>query len=143
MSSGDGLRPPGSAEKSLAEIVNDVTSKASQLVREEIDLAKTEVTIKATRIGKGAAAGAIAGVIIVFALIYLFHALAYLFADLLGGTPTSVWLGYLIVFGILLVIAAIAGLLALRFIKKGSPPTPDLAIEEAKRTRAALEEARR
>ena len=142
MSSGDGVRPPGSAEKSLAEIVNDVTSKATQLVREEIDLAKTEVTIKATRIGKGAAAGAVAGVIAVFALIYLFHALAWLFAAIIGGT-NGIWLGYLIVFGILLVVAAIAGLLALRFIKRGTPPTPDLAIEEAKRTRAALEEARR
>jgi hypothetical protein len=38
-------------------------------------------------------------------------------------------------------IAAIAGLLALRFVKKGAPPTPDLAIEEAKETRAALEKA--
>ena len=46
-------------------------------------------------------------------------------------------------FGILLVVAAIAGVLALRFIKKGSPPTPDLAIEEAKRTKLAIEEARR
>ncbi len=144
MSRGDGVRPPASAEKSLGDVVNDVSSKASLLVREEIELAKTEVSVKAARLGKGAAAAAGAGLFGVFALIYLFHALAWLFADLIGGDDeTSIWLGYLIVFGILVILAAIAGLLGLRFIKKGSPPTPDLAIEEAKRTRAALEEARR
>ncbi len=142
MSRGDGVRPPASAEKSLGDVVNDVSSKASLLVREEIELAKTEVSVKAARLGKGAAAAAGAGLFGVFALIYLFHALAWLFADLIGG-ESGVWLGYLIVFGILLILAAIAGLLGLRFIKKGSPPTPDMAIEEAKRTRAALEEARR
>ena len=30
--------------------------------------------------------------------------------------------------------------MAFRLVKKGAPPTPDLAIEEAKRTRAALEQ---
>ncbi len=48
-----------------------------------------------------------------------------------------------IVAGILLLLAAIAGLLALRFFKKGSPPTPEYAIEEAQKTRAVIEEARR
>jgi hypothetical protein len=40
---------------------------------------------------------------------------------------------------VLLALAVLAGLLALRWIKGGSPPTPDLAIEEAKRTREELE----
>ena len=64
MSSGNGAPPPGTAEKSLGEIVNEVSEKATLLVREEIELAKAEVTTKATRIGKGVAAFGAAGFII-------------------------------------------------------------------------------
>lgn len=126
----------GSAEKSMGEIVAEVSEKASMLVRQEIELAKTEVGEKVAKLGKGAAVGAAAAVFLVFALIYLFHALAWLFTDLLNSDP---WAGYLIVFGILLLLGALAGLLAVRFLKRGAPPTPELAIEEAKKTRAALE----
>jgi hypothetical protein len=55
---------------------------------------------------------------------------------------TFIWPGYLIVTGILILLAAVAGLVALRFVRRGSPPTPQAAIEEAKITRQALEEAR-
>jgi hypothetical protein len=43
------------------------------------------------------------------------------------------------VFGLLVILAAIAGFVAYRFFKKGAPPTPDMAIEEAKLTRAQFE----
>ena len=60
-------------------------------------------------------------------------------ADLYGNGPSDIWLGYLSSFGVLVALAGLAGFLALRWIKRGSPPTPDLAIEEAKRTREELE----
>lgn len=128
--------PHGTAEKSLGEAVTDVTDKATLLIREEIELAKTEISEKVTSLAKGAGVAAAAGVFAVFALIYLLHALAWFFVDLLD--TDLIWLGYLIVFGILIVLTAIAGFIGLRWIKRGSPPTPDMAIEEAKRTRAAL-----
>jgi uncharacterized membrane protein YqjE len=139
MSDGNGY-PPGTAEKSLGEIVNELSEKASLLVREEIELAKAEVQQKVSRIMKGAALGALAGIFLVFMLIYLLHALSWLWVDLFNFN--AVWLGYAITTGILLVLGALAGLLAVRFFKKGTPPTPELAIEEAKKTRATLEEAR-
>ncbi len=139
MSDGNGY-PPGTAEKSLGEIVNEVSEKASLLVREEIELAKAEVQQKVSRIMKGAVLGALAGIFLVFMLIYLLHALSWFWVDLFNFN--AVWLGYAITTGILLVLGALAGLLALRFFKKGTPPTPELAIEEAKKTRATLEEAR-
>jgi hypothetical protein len=130
--------PNGStAEKSLGEVVNDVSTKASLLVREEIELAKTEVAEKAKSLGKGVGVGIGAGVMVVFALIYFFIALA-LFIDDLLNVQQAWWAGFAIVFGFLIILAAIAGLLGVRWIKKGSPPTPDLAIEEAKRTRAEI-----
>jgi uncharacterized membrane protein YqjE len=127
----------GTAEKSLGDVVGDVSTKASLLVREEIQLAKTEIAEKAKSLGKGVAVAIVAGVMALFALIYFFEALAWFFNDLLD-VGESLWIGFLIVFGILIVLAGVAGMLGLRWIKKGSPPTPDLAIEEAKRTRAEI-----
>jgi uncharacterized membrane protein YqjE len=131
---------PGSAEKSLGEIVNEISEKATLLVREEIELAKAEMQQKISRIAKGAALGAIGGVFLVFMLIYFLHALSWFWVDLFNFN--AVWLGYIITTGILLLLGALALLLAIRFFKRGTPPTPQLAIEEAKRTRQALEEAR-
>ena len=125
------------AEKSLGDVVNDVSTKASLLVREEIELAKIEIAEKAKSLGKGVAVAIVAGVMAVFALIYFFEALAWFFNDLLD-VGQSLWIGFLIVFGILIALAAVAGFLGIRWIKKGSPPTPNLAIEEAKRTRAEI-----
>ena len=132
--------PQGTAEKSLGETVSDVTDKATLLIREEIELAKTELAEKVTSLVKGSAVAIAAGIFAVFALIYLLHALAWFFVDLLD--TELIWLGYLIVFGILILLAGIAGFVGIRWIKKGAPPTPDMAIEEAKRTRAALGDGR-
>jgi hypothetical protein len=133
MSSGN-----GTAEKSLGDVVGDVSTKASLLVREEIELAKTEISEKVTALAKGSGVAIAAGVFAVFALIYFFEALAWFFNDLLETVNTSPWIGFLIVFGILIVLAGIAGLIGIRWIKRGAPPTPDMAIEEAKRTRAEI-----
>jgi protein-S-isoprenylcysteine O-methyltransferase Ste14 len=136
---GTGARPPGNADKQLGEIVNDVTSKATLLVKEEIELAKAEVTVKAKRLGIGAALIAVAGVFMFFFLIFFLHMLAHGFSNWFS---LEVWVGYGLVCVILLVFAAILGLVAMRSFKKGSPPVPEMAIEEAKKTRAVLEEAR-
>ncbi|MBA3301452.1 MAG: phage holin family protein [Thermoleophilaceae bacterium] len=133
--------PPGPADKSLGDIVQEVSEKAQLLVREEIELAKTEVITKATKLGKGAAIGAVAGVAAFFALIFFLQALAWFFNDLFN-VETSIWLGFLIVFLILVALGAIAGFVAYKFIQGGSPPTPDLAIEEAKLTQKTIEDAR-
>ena len=135
----NGTQPPDTAEKSLGEIVNEVTSKAQLLVREEIELARVELTQKATRLAKGAGFFAVAGVLAFFGLIFAFHFLAWGIANWAG---LQTWVGYVIVTGFLFILAGIAALLGLVFMKRGTPPTPELAIEEARKTRAALEEAR-
>jgi uncharacterized membrane protein YqjE len=140
MATGNGTTPPGTAEKSLGEIVNEVSEKATLLVREEIELARAEMQQKAMRLAKGAAFGAAAGVFLVFTLIYFLHALSWFWVDLFNWS--GIWLGYLVTTGILLLFGALAGGLAVRFFRKGAPPTPEMAIEEAKKTREALEEAR-
>ena len=132
--------PTNTTDKSLGDAVSEVTEKASLLVREEIELAKAEISAKVTKLGKGAGALAAAGVLAVFALIYLFHALAWFFVDAFNWN--TVWPGYLLTFGVIVAIGAVAGFLGVRWLKGGSPPTPDLAIEEAKRTREMLDQQR-
>jgi uncharacterized membrane protein YqjE len=134
----DGSRPSETADKSIGEIVAEVSEKASLLVREEIELAKAEVRDKATKLARGAGVGIAAGVFLLFSFIVFLQALAWFINDLLD-VETAIWMGFAIVTGILLVLAALAGLLAFRWLKRGAPPTPDMAIEEAKRTREELE----
>jgi ABC-type protease/lipase transport system fused ATPase/permease subunit len=135
----NGSTPPGSAEKPLGEIVTEVTSKAQLLVREEIELAKAEVTQKVSKLAKGAGFFAGAGILAVFGLIYLFHFLALGLADWFSLKD---WVGYLIVTVAIFLVVGVLAFLGLRSVKKGAPPVPELAIEEAKKTRAAIEEAR-
>jgi uncharacterized membrane protein YqjE len=120
----------GTDTSELGQAIQDVTDKASLLVREEIELAKTEVTEKVTKLIKGAAVGIVAGVFAVFGLIYLGHSAAWAIYTALDSD--SPWLGYLIVAALLFVLGALAGFIAARFVKRGAPPTPDMAIEEGK-----------
>jgi uncharacterized membrane protein YqjE len=121
----------------LARAIQDVTERAQVLVREEIELAKAEMTEKVTKLIKGAVFGIVAGVFAVFALIYLVEALAWGINDLLD-VSTAVWAGFLIAGGLILLLGIIAGLIAIRLVKKGSPPTPQLAIEEAQLIKGTL-----
>jgi uncharacterized membrane protein YqjE len=125
----------------LGKAVQEVSEKAQVLVREEIALAKAEVTQKATKLGKGAAVAAVAGLFALGGLIMLLHTLAWFFAWLYGSV-NALFLGFLTVTVLLFVLAAIAGLIGRRFIKKGSPPKPEMAIEEAKLIRETVQEAR-
>jgi uncharacterized membrane protein YqjE len=116
----------------LGQAIQDVTERASLLVREEIELAKTEVIEKVTKLIKGAVVGIVAGIFAVFGLVYLGHSIAWLIWEVMEGDVTGPWLGYLIVAVALFLLGALAGLLAARFFKRGAPPTPQMAIEEGK-----------
>jgi len=131
----------GSADKSLGDAVSDVSSKASLLVREEIELAKAEISEKVNSLVKGSAVGVAAGVFFVFGLVFFFEALAWFINDIFN-VRQAFWVGFIIVFGLLFVLAAVAGLIGVRWIKRGAPPAPTMAIEEAKITKAELTEAR-
>ena len=133
--SGNGAPP--SADKNLGDIVSEVSEKASLLVRQEIDLAKAEVTSKLSKLGRGAAIGAAAGVFLIFGITMFFHTLAWFLYDLFDFG--EIWYGFAIVTGILFLLAILAAFIAFRLFKKGAPPTPDMAIEEAKLVRADLE----
>lgn len=127
-------QPATPTDGSLGETVQEVSERVSLLVREEIELAKAEVSQKVNRLIKGAVVGAAAGVFVVVGLLFLLHALAWGLAEVFSHA----WIGYLVTAGILFVLGGLAGFLAFRAFKAGAPPTPDLAIEEAKRIRQTV-----
>jgi uncharacterized membrane protein YqjE len=129
---------PPSADKNLGEIVSEVSEKASLLVRQEIELAKAEVTSKVSKLTRGAAVAGAAGVFLIFGITMFFHGLAWFFNDLFNWNNT-LWAGFALVTAILFLLAILAAFIAFRLFKKGAPPTPDMAIEEAKLVRADLE----
>jgi len=128
---------PDRQTSELARAIQEITEKAQLLVREEIELAKAEMTEKVSKLVKGAIFGIIAGVFAILALIYLLHALSWGLWDLIGS-DSNFWLGFLITGVLILILGAVAGLIAMRMIKKGSPPKPVLAIEEAQLIKATL-----
>ena len=130
-------RPPIDEDRKVGELVFDVAERVSILVREEIALAKVELTEKVTNLSKGAAVGIAAGVFVLMALAMLMHGLAWLINDILG-IESAVWVGFLIEAAFWLLVAAGAGLFAYRSVKKGTPPTPEMAIEEMKETKTTL-----
>jgi uncharacterized membrane protein YqjE len=124
-------------DRSVGELVIDVSEKTSTLVREEIALAKAEVSEKVNNLVKGGVVGIAAGVFLLLFLAMLMHAIAWLLNDLFF--EDTVWLGFLVEALFWLLVAGLAGLVAYRSIQSGAPPTPDMAIEEAKLTRETFE----
>ena len=76
-------------DRSVGELVFDVSERVSILVREEIELAKAEVTEKVTNLVKGAVVGIAAGVFVLLGLAMLMHAIAWLLNDLFFGTTSG------------------------------------------------------
>jgi uncharacterized membrane protein YqjE len=126
------------AEKTVGELVFEITDQTSSLVREEIELAKAEVSEKLNKLLRGSVAGIVAGVFAVMALAMLMHGIAWLLDDLFFDD--HVWIGFMIEALFWLLVGVGAGLFAWRSFKAGSPPTPDQAIEEARKTKEAFEE---
>jgi uncharacterized membrane protein YqjE len=129
--------PPPPEDRSLADLVVEVSENASTLVREEIELAKAEVSEKVAKILRGSAVGIAAGVFAFLALILIMHGIAWLLAEeLFDG---KAWPGFFVEAAVFLLVAALAGWLASKALKAGAPPVPEQAIEEAKLTKEMLE----
>ncbi len=126
--------PTGSTQEISAAIAQ-ITERAQTLIRDEIDLAKLEVTGKAKTLGIGAAVAAAAGGFLFFSTMLLLEGLAWLAWYELFPDSEFFW-GFFLVAGILLVVAALAGFFAYRALQ--TKPTPDMAIAEAQLIRETI-----
>jgi uncharacterized membrane protein YgcG len=119
--------------ENLAQALNEVSERLAALVREEVELAKAEVTVKLKSYQRGAIAGAAGAAFGLFALVFVLLTLAWG----LNALFNSIWLGFLVVMIILLVLTGFAFLFAWRKFSVGGPK-PELAIEEARKIRATV-----
>lgn len=129
--------PTGSPQQ-ISAAIQEISDRAQVLVREEIELAKAEVTAKVQKLAKGAAIGAAAAVFAIFGLSILLNGLAWFAWWALPAGDTQWFWGFFLVAGLLFILGGVAGLLASKLFKSGSPPTPDLAIEEAQRIKETV-----
>jgi hypothetical protein len=121
------------ANAGLGEAAKHVAERASALVRLELELAALELKRKVLALALGVAFTLVAGIMLLFALGF---AIAGGAAGL--ATAVSTWLALLLVAGGLVLLAGLLGLLGLRKLKRGTPPVPEQAIEEARLTTEAL-----
>jgi Putative Actinobacterial Holin-X, holin superfamily III len=117
----------------LSGATKRVADHARSFVRLELQLAASELKRKAAALGVGIGLAAAAAL---FGLIALAFGLAAATAGIATALP--VWLSLLIMFGGLLLVAAILGGAGIAMLKKGAKPVPEQAIEEARLTTEAI-----
>ena len=114
-------------DRPIGELMRQLSDQTTTLVRQEIELAKAEMTAKGKQLGMGAGAFGGAGLMGLYAVGAITACLILALSTAIAG-----WLAALIV-GV--VYAAIAGVLALIGKKKtqaGAPPVPERAISSTK-----------
>ncbi|MEA2306653.1 MAG: hypothetical protein QOH43_3933 [Solirubrobacteraceae bacterium] len=133
-------RPDDESTAAIAQALQDVSEKAQLLVREEIELAKTEIQGKVKTLVRGSVAGIVGGVFALVGLSMVLNGLAWLAYWLVTdqGSQAYFW-GFFIMAFLLFLLGGLAAFVALRLIKKGSPPKPELALQEAQRIRATVQ----
>ena len=122
----------------IADAINQISERASNLVREEIELAKAEVTEKLTKLVKGAIVGGAAAIFAIFGLVLLLEGFAWLAWFALPTGDNEIFWGFFLVAGVLFILGGIAGFLAAKLLKSGAPPVPAMAIDEAIKTKQEL-----
>ncbi len=139
-SSGDGRRAAArnGGPHNIATAIGDVTERFAALVHEEIELAKAEVAEKTGKLARGAVVAIAAGVFLVTALFFVLIGCALLLYYVLPVGPFAYFWGFFAMAAILVVFGVIAGLVAAKVVKRGAPPTPTMAIEEARKIRQSV-----
>ncbi|MHA3705065.1 phage holin family protein [Jatrophihabitans sp. YIM 134969] len=125
-------KPDTPDEPSIGTLVSDAAAQMSTLVRAEVELAKAEIGTAAKNAGLGVGLFVGTLVLVVFASIFGFIALA----EGLVAAHIWRWAAYLIVFGFLIVVAVLFALVGLRYVKKIK--APQRTIETTKDTVAVL-----
>jgi len=124
---------PSNGNQRLGAAAKQVAEHASALTRLEVELAQLELKQKAQSLGIGVGLGAGAAVMALYGFGFLLATAAAALALVVDW-----WLALLIVTGVLFLVAGIAGALAANRLQNATPPVPEQAIEEAKRTSEAI-----
>jgi len=128
-------------QPSTAELVSQLSEQVSTLVRDELALARVEMTEKGKRAGKGAGLLGGGGVLALYGLGALLFTIGALLALVMPA-----WLAALIVTVVLFAAAGVAALLGKKQVQQAVPPAPTAAVDSTKRdvqtVKAAVQEGR-
>ncbi len=110
--------PAHAAEPSIGQLVHDASESLSTIIRGEIELAKLELRSSVKNAGVGVGMFAAAGVLLVFSLTFGLIALAEGFIAM----GLYRWLGYLLVFVLLLLVIGALVFLGVKKVKRVKAP---------------------
>jgi uncharacterized membrane protein YqjE len=134
--------PPTLRERPTGELVKDLSEQVSTLVRQELELAKVELTAKGKEAGIGAGMLGAGGVLALFGVGALTAA-----AILALDTAMAGWLAAVIVGAAWLAIAGVLALAGKARAKRAVPPVPEQTVETVKEdvrwTKDSVQAARR
>ncbi|GAA1807979.1 phage holin family protein [Nocardioides hankookensis] len=114
-------------QPSTGELVSQLSTELSQLVRDELRLAQVEVSGKAKQAGIGAGMFGAAGLLALYGVGALIAT-----AILALSLAVDAWLAALIVAVVVLAAAGVAALLGKNRVTKAVPPVPTRAVEGVK-----------
>jgi hypothetical protein len=129
----------GSArELTTGQLVSQLSEQVSALVRDELALAKLELSAKGKRVGVGAAMFGVAGVLTVYGV-----GAALVTAGLALALVFSGWLAALILTAAIFVVTGLLALVGKVSLQRGTPPVPEQTIASVKQDVAMIKESRR
>jgi uncharacterized membrane protein len=114
-------------DASVSELIQQLGEQTSRLARQEVELAKAEMTVKGKRLGVGAGAFGGAGLVALFGLGALTAAVILVLA-----TAMTAWLAALIVAAIYLAVAGVLALVGKSKVESATPPLPERAVASVK-----------
>ena len=114
-------------DRPVGELLKELSTQTTTLVRQELELAKAEMAEKGKRAGLGAGMFGGAGLFGVLALAALTTCVIAALA-----TAMDVWLAALIVAVVYAGVAAVLALLGRQKTREAIPPAPEQAIESTK-----------
>jgi len=129
----DDASAPG--DQSIGGLVKDATTHVSTLIRGELELAKAEVAGEVKKGLTGSISLIVALVVLLLSIPFLFVAFALGLNDLVDWEDHP-WAGFLITFGLFIVVVGLLVLVGVRKFKRIR--APQRTIDSAKDTLAAL-----
>ena len=124
-------------DPSVAELLTRLSEQSSRLVRDELELAKVEITDKVRHAGIGAGLFSAAGVLGLFGVGTLITT-----AILALSLVLPAWLAALVVTVVVFAAAGVAALVGKKQVQEAAPAAPQETIDSVERDVAEVKEAR-
>ena len=118
---------PSLEDRPVPELLRTLSDQTAALVREELELARVEMTAKGKRAGVGFGMFGAAGAVTFWMLGALTAA-----AILALSLAVAAWVAALIVCGVLAIVAGGLALVGRSEVAKGVPPTPQQTVQTVK-----------